>query len=70
MKPPLLRVVDGVADCACKEGFRNVSGHGCMDDSAPSLKLKGPAAMTMKQCQKYIEKGVEVVDANSENDDR
>lgn len=51
-------------------GYRDVPGLGCMDDSAPTLRLRGPATMTMKQCDKYVESGVEVVDANSENDDR
>lgn len=41
-----------------------------MDDSAPALKLRGPAELTMKQCEKYVERGVEVMDSNSENDDR
>eukprot|EP00752_Nemacystus_decipiens_P007817 g6982.t1 len=60
----------GEARCECMTGYREVPGLGCMDDRAPSLKLKGPATMTMKQCDKYVENGVEVVDANSENDDR
>lgn len=64
------REMEGKAVCECKKGFRDVPGHGCMDDSAPSLKLKGPSHMKMKQCQKYREDGVEVIDANSENDDR
>lgn len=63
-------VEDGEARCKCMAGYRDVPGIGCMDDSAPTLKLKGPATMTMKQCDKYVESGVEVVDANSENDDR
>lgn len=54
----------------CVAGYREVPGIGCMDDSAPTLVLKGPAQLTMKQCDKYVESGVEVVDANSENDDR
>lgn len=54
----------------CTAGYRDVPGVGCMDDSAPTLVLKGPAQLTMKQCDKYVESGVEVVDANSENDDR
>lgn len=64
------REVDGEAKCLCKPGFREVPGHGCMDDSAPALKLRGPAELTMKQCEKYVERGVEVMDSNSENDDR
>eukprot|EP00903_Cladosiphon_okamuranus_P014492 g13443.t1 len=61
---------DGEVRCKCVSGYRDVPNLGCMDDSAPTLKLKGPATMTMKQCDKYVESGVEVVDANSENDDR
>ena len=41
-----------------------------MDDTAPSLVLNGPAHMSMKQCDKYVERGVQVLDANSENTDR
>ncbi|CAM9907508.1 unnamed protein product [Pylaiella littoralis] len=63
-------VVDGEVRCLCMAGYRDVPGVGCMDDSAPTLILKGPAQLTMKQCDKYVESGVEVVDANSENDDR
>lgn len=65
-----VREEDGKAVCKCKPGFRDVPGHGCMDDSAPALKLKGPAELIMKQCEKYVERGVEVMDSNSENDDR
>lgn len=54
----------------CNSGFRDIPGMGCMDDSAPSLVLKGDDHITMKQCDKYVELGVAVLDANSENDDR
>lgn len=63
-------VIDEKPRCVCKGGFREVEGFGCVDDSAPSLVLKGPSVLTMKQCDKYVERGVEVLDANSENDDR
>ncbi len=62
--------MDGKARCSCAAGYREIPGLGCRDDAAPTLVLKGPAQLTMKQCDKYIENGVEVVDANSENDDR
>ena len=41
-----------------------------MDDTAPALVLNGSAHMSMKQCDKYVERGVQVLDANSENTDR
>lgn len=63
-------MLDGKARCACSPGFGEVPGHGCVDENAPSLLLKGPAQLTMQQCDKYVERGVEVIDANSENDDR
>ncbi|CAN0149164.1 unnamed protein product, partial [Hapterophycus canaliculatus] len=58
--------------CRCIPGYRprGAPGMGCMDDSPPTLVLKGPSHLTMRQCDKYVESGVEVVDANSENDDR
>ena len=41
-----------------------------MDDTAPALVLNEPAHMSMKQCDKYVERGVQVLDANSETTDR
>lgn len=65
------REVAGKGECVCVKGFGHVPGHeGCRDYSPPTLRLKGPADLTMKQCEKYVERGVEVMDSNSENDDR
>lgn len=56
--------------CQCQAGFREVPDMGCVDDTAPSLVLNGPAHLKMRQCDKYIERGVQVLDVNSENTDR
>ena len=56
--------------CECQAGFREVPELGYVDDTAPALVLNGPAHMSMKQCDKYVERGVQVLDANSENTGR
>ena len=56
--------------CKCQAGFREVPELGCVNDTAPAKVLNGPAHMSMKQCDKYVERGVQVLDANSENTDR
>ncbi|CBJ26995.1 conserved unknown protein [Ectocarpus siliculosus] len=56
--------------CQCAPGYSHVPDLGCMDERPVWLDLKGPTHLTMKQCDKYVEHGVQVVDANSENHDR
>jgi len=53
--------------CECDPGFTHVDGFGCMDESLPTLRLRGDAKMTIPQCKGYVEHGIDIDDSNAED---